>query len=55
MGIFQEYDDLETAGVNCPKCGSFNVTSASFGDDMYLCSDCGYLFGSNIQKEDQEY
>lgn len=56
MGFHQDYDDLQTTDLTCPKCGSINVMQPSFNDDMYLCSDCGKLFGYTIQKdEDQDY
>ncbi|HEY8443406.1 MAG TPA: hypothetical protein VIL24_01235 [Clostridia bacterium] len=52
MPIINDFSKEETTDLSCPKCGSFNVTPASFNDDMYLCSDCGYIFGSNIPKDD---
>ncbi|HEY8423417.1 MAG TPA: hypothetical protein VIL23_01490 [Clostridia bacterium] len=54
MGYLQDFNDFETADITCPKCGSCNITRSSFNDndDMYLCNDCGSLFGSSIQKDD---
>ncbi|HEY8419229.1 MAG TPA: hypothetical protein VIL03_02215 [Clostridia bacterium] len=56
MPIINDYNKEETTDLSCPKCGSFNIVSTSSKDDMLLCSDCGFIFGSNIPKdEDQNY
>ena len=55
MGIEQDYDDMmDTGDTVCPKCGSRDVMEASFGKEVFLCADCGQMFGGGIQKHDDE-
>ena len=54
MGIQQDYDEtMEKTEMICPKCGSSEVVEASFDKDLYLCADCGQIFGAVIQKDEE--
>lgn len=55
MAIHQDYDDLfEKTDTICPKCGSNNVTQASYDDEIYLCSECGNIFGALFNMDEEE-
>ena len=54
MGIQQDYDDfMETTEMICPKCGSSEVVEASYDKDLYLCSDCGHIFSTDIPQDEE--
>jgi DNA-directed RNA polymerase subunit RPC12/RpoP len=54
MGIQQDYDDImQTSDMICPNCGSLDIVEASFDKDLYLCTECGQIFGAAIEKDDE--